>query len=305
MNYFGDFTPDLKEICKLTMKTIELHANGINFSALEAGNANAPLVVLLHGFPDNAYTWDKNIPALVNAGFRVVAPFLRGYPPTEIPADNRFDYTTLALDVKCIIEILSDEPAFLIGQDWGAAITYGVLAAFPEIVKKAVVMAIPHPAMVRLTLTDPAQIHRAFHWWFFQLPELPETAVAADDFAFIDYLWNDWSPNLRDEAHIKQVKAMLAQPGALKSALAYYRNMLQTSNANADLEAIDEKMKRPISVPMLAICGADDIRGEVLAAQQQFFSGEYDYQTIPSCRHFLHREKPEEVNELIINWLKN
>ena len=98
---------------------------------------------------------------------------------------------------------------------------------------------------------------------------------------------------------------MLAQPGALKSALAYYRNMLQTSNANADLEAIDEKMKRPISVPMLAICGADDIRGEVLAAQQQFFSGEYDYQTIPSCGHFLHREKPEEVNELIINWLKN
>ena len=287
------------------MKIIEFYANGIKFSALEAGKANAPLVVLLHGFPDNAHTWEKNIPALADAGFRVVAPFLRGYLPTEIPADNRFDRATLALDVKGIIEALSDEPAFLVGQDWGAAIIYGVLAAFPEIVKKAVVMAIPHPAMVRLSLNDPAQIQRAFHWWFFQLPEIPETAVAANNFAFIDYLWNYWSPNLQDEAHIKQIKEMLAQPGALKSALAYYRNMLQTSNADAHLAEIIEKMNRPIPVPTLAICGAEDIRGEVLAAQKQFFSGEYEYKTIPDCGHFLHREKPSEVNELLISWLKD
>ena len=287
------------------MKTIKFHANGIKFSALEAGKSNAPLVVLLHGFPDNAHTWEKNIPALVAAGFRIVAPFLRGYPPTEIPADNRFDRATLALDVKEIIEALTDEPAFLVGQDWGAVITYDVLAAFPEIVKRAVVMAIPHPAMVRLSLNDPAQIHRAFHWWFFQLPDIPEIAVAANNFAFIDYLWNYWSPNLRDEAHIKQIKEMLAQPDALKSALAYYRNMLQTSNADAHLAEIIEKMNRPISVPTLAICGAEDIRGEVLAAQKQFFSGEYEYQIIPDCGHFLHREKPFEVNELLINWLKN
>lgn len=287
------------------MKTIEFHANGIEFSALEAGKSNAPLIVLLHGFPDNAYTWEKNIPALVEAGFRVVAPFLRGYPPTETPADNRFDRATLALDVKGIIEALTDKPAFLAGQDWGAAITYGVLAAFPEVVKRAVVMTIPHPAMMRLSLTDPAQIHRAFHWWFFQLPEIPEAAVAANDFAFIDYLWNYWSPNLRDETHIKQVKDMLAQPGALKSSLAYYRNMFQTSNADAQMAETNERINRPISVPTLAVCGAGDIRGEFLAAQKQFFTGEYEYKIIPDCGHFLHREKPSEVNELLINWLKN
>lgn len=154
----------------------------------------------------------ENIPALVKAGFRVVVRFLRGYPPTETPADNRFDRATLALDVKGIIEALTDEPAFLVGQDWGAAITYGVLAAFPEIVTRAVVMAIPHPAMVRLSLNAPAH------------------------------------------------------PDALKSASAYYRNMLQTSNAAAKLSEIIEKMNRPISVPTLVICGAEDIRGEVLAA---------------------------------------
>lgn len=287
------------------MKTIQFQANGINFSALEAGSANSPLVVLLHGFPDNAFTWEKNIPALVDAGFRVVAPFLRGYPPSEIPADNRFDRATLALDVKSIIETLSSEPAFLVGQDWGAAITYGVLAAFPEAVKKAIVMAIPHPAMVLLSLNDPAQVHRAFHWWFFQLPELPETAVAANNFAFIDYLWNYWSPNHRDKAHLERIKEMLAKPDALKSALAYYREMLKPIEADAELSEINEKMNRPISVPTLAICGADDIRGEVLAAQKQFFSGDYDYRIVPSCGHFLHREKPDEINRLIINWLKN
>src|SRR5215470_12904613 len=81
------------------------------------------------------------------------------------------------------------KPAFLVGQDWGAGITYNVTAAFPELIRRAVVMAVAHPAQSwRTLLSSPQHVHGSFHWWFFQLSGLPETAIAANDFAFIDYL---------------------------------------------------------------------------------------------------------------------
>src|SRR5438046_2172000 len=116
------------------MHTHEISANGLTFAFLEEGPADGPLVLLLHGFPDNAMSWERQIPVLAAAGYRVVAPWLRGYPPTEIPTRGYYDRATLAMDVKALIENLNNgKPCLLVGQDWGAAIGYGVLAAFPEL----------------------------------------------------------------------------------------------------------------------------------------------------------------------------
>ena len=201
------------------MEERRVKANGIDFAYLEEGRG--PTVFLLHGYPDNAHTWSHQIPALAAAGYRVVAPFLRGYPPTEIPEGGYYGRSTLALDVKELILALGGgEPVFLVGQDWGAGITYNVIAAFPELVRRAVAMAIPHAAQIRRTLlASPKHVHEAFHWWFFQLPGLPEAAILANDMAFIDYLWNDWSPGHEDAAHIAEIKRMLARPGALAATL--------------------------------------------------------------------------------------
>jgi pimeloyl-ACP methyl ester carboxylesterase len=104
------------------MREGHIVANGIEFAFLEEGSG--PLLLLLHGYPDNAWTWERQMAPFAGAGYRVVAPFLRGYPPTEIPARGYYDRATLALDVKALIEVLApDGRAHVVGQDWGAAMT--------------------------------------------------------------------------------------------------------------------------------------------------------------------------------------
>jgi pimeloyl-ACP methyl ester carboxylesterase len=281
----------------------EVVANGIRFSYLEEGTG--PLVLLFHGFPDNAYTWEHQIPALAAAGYRVVAPWLRGYPPTEIPANGYYDRATLALDVKGLAETLGGgEPCFLVAQDWGAAISYGALAAFPECFKRAVILAVPHPAEIRRTLRQsPKHVIRSFHWFLFQLPRVPELLLRARNFAFVEFLWWLWSPDYRDRAHVARIKEMLARPGALEASLAYYRAMMNRDRRDPALRDVNRLIDRPIAVPTLVLCGTRDMRGQMLVEQSEFFAAEYEWGLVEGAGHFLHREKPDEVTRRILAWL--
>lgn len=281
----------------------EIIANGLRFAYLEVGEG--PLVLLLHGFPDNAHTWERQMPALAAAGYRVVAPFLRGYPPTEVPVGGYFDLATLATDIKCLVAALNDgEPCHLVGQDWGAAISYAVLAAYPRSIRRAVVLAVPHPTEVRRTIRkSPRHVLRSFHWFLFQLPWLPEALCRANGFAFIEWLWKLWSPAYDDRAHVAQVRRMLAEPGALDAALAYYRAMFRRGKADPALAAVRERLQHPIPVPTRVLCGSRDMRGEMLPRQADLFADEYEWRIVEGAGHFLHREKPAEVNRLILDWL--
>src|SRR5437868_11697438 len=120
------------------MKYVE--ANGLRFAYLEQGEG--PLVVLVHGFPDTAHTWDRTMGALAGAGFRAVAPFTRGYHPTQIPSDGKYDIETLGRDLIALVDALGGN-AILVGHDWGAAASYAAAALAPEKLRMLVTLAIP------------------------------------------------------------------------------------------------------------------------------------------------------------------
>ena len=285
------------------MHSAEITANGLRFAYLEMGEG--PLAVLLHGFPDNAHTWERQMPVLAEAGYRVIAPFLRGYPPTEVPGRAFYDLATLATDMKCLVDVLNHgEPCFLVGQDWGAAISYALLAAYPDSVKRAMILAVPHPVEVRRTLkASPKHILRSFHWFLFQLPWLPEQLCRANNYAFIEFLWKLWSPAYDDRAHVAHIKQMLAEPGAMVAALAYYRAMMNPDKADPALARVAARLSDPITAPVRVLCGSRDMRKEMLPRQCDLFAGPYEWGVVEGAGHFLHRESPDVVNAELIDWL--
>jgi len=169
----------------------------------------------------------------------------------------------------------------------------------------AVLMAVPHPQIVNTYLLVPKHIQRSFHWWFFQQAVLPEQALLANDMAFIDYLWQYWSvPGYEDHEHIARVKQCLRQPGVLTTAMAYYRAMFDPAKADPALHALRAAMQHKITVPTLALCGADDMRAELMREQAACFGGPYEYREVPDAGHFLQREQSAAVNALLLDWLK-
>lgn len=217
-----------------------------------------------------------------------------------------YDRATLAVDVAALIEALSpDKPCVLIGQDWGAAIGYGVLAAFPEKVSRAALLAVPHPAQVKATLKrSPKHALRSFHWFLFQLPWLPEWLCARRDYQFLETLWRLWSPDFDDALHVAEIRRCMATPGALKASLAYYRAMFGSRNADPALADVRARLEAPIRVPTRVLMGGEDMRREMLEPQRRYFTSDYEWTVVPKTGHFLHREAPDTVNALLLDWLR-
>jgi pimeloyl-ACP methyl ester carboxylesterase len=284
------------------MRQGEVEVRGIRFAYLEEGEG--PLVLLLHGYPDDAQTWSHLLPELAAAGFRAVAPWTRGYPPTEIPADGYFDGGTLATDARELIRALGNgEPAFVVGHDWGGATAWYLVAAYPEAVRRAAILSIPHPFLIAQIFTNPEAIRSVFHFWFFQLPHLPEAAVRANDFALIDFFWDQWSPSVDDREHVAGIKRMFEAPGAVEASLGYYRAMFDEKLRDPELEGVRSSIAQRIKVPLLSAIGSDEVvRVEHPERQRDFVDAELRFELIEGAGHFIHRERPAEVNKLILDW---
>lgn len=275
-----------------------VEANGLSFGYLEAGEG--PLVLLLHGFPDNAWTWSAQMSALSDAGYRAVAPFIRGYPPTDAAPDRRYDAGALGDDVAALIEAFGAEPAFVVGNDWGAVSAYAAMALHPEAIRRSAVIAAGHTATLTPTLNHPDQMHHIFHFWFFQLQDMAPPVVRNGEFAFVDYLWRHWSTDGFDDSdHIAQVKETLTPPGATEAAIAYYPALLRLA---ADHPEVAERMRAKTTVPTLAIFGEADPPRALSADEHVHFTSEYRLEIVPKAGHFVHREQPDHVNRLLLEW---
>jgi pimeloyl-ACP methyl ester carboxylesterase len=286
-------------------RTGSVHANGITFHFLEMGAG--PLVLCLHGFPDNAYTYSQLLPALAAAGLRGVAPFMRGYAPTTAPSDGRYQSALLAQDAVELITALGADSAFVVGHDWGAQATYGAAALAPVRVRKIVTIAAAHPGAVRGDLAwSYERLKGTWHAYFFQMP-FAEQAVAANDFAFLERWWRDASPEYDVSAEVmERVKVTFRQPGVLTAALNYYRHTFHPANRDPALHTLQERVRTaPTPVPTLAFHGTRDRPGrlEAFEAMDHLFPKGVQKVILPGTGHFLHLERPAEVNQRIIAFL--
>jgi pimeloyl-ACP methyl ester carboxylesterase len=154
-----------------------VQANGLRFAYLEQGSG--PLVMFMHGFPDNAWSYRMQMQAFADAGYRAVSPFLRGYAPTEIPADGIFDPIALGKDLEALIAALSDDgQACVVGMDWGGTSTFQALATAPSTIKAAVVMNTAHPIAILSNRKDPEFIRSIFHVFFSRCPALTRWSIS-------------------------------------------------------------------------------------------------------------------------------
>jgi pimeloyl-ACP methyl ester carboxylesterase len=277
-------------------------ANGLDIAYLACGDSG-PLAVCLHGFPDTAHTWRHLMPRLADAGYRAVAPFLRGYAPTSVPEDGEYGVGALAADAIAFADALGGSPDdVLIGHDWGAFASYCVGAYAPGRFRRLVTMAVPPTAAT--TFFTYAQLKRSFYVFLFQTA-LAEAAVPMHDFAFVAGLWADWSPGYDGAEDVARVREALRDPARTAAAIGYYRAMLQPQRngpAYAAQQAVAATMPEQ---PYLYLHGTRDgalgapTREAVLA---NLAEGS-EVEIIDGVGHFLHLERPDTVNGLVLDWI--
>jgi len=284
-----------------------IRANDLDFAYLELGSG--PLALCLHGFPDSPHGWRHQLPALAEAGYRAVAPWMRGYAPTSIPADGTYQQGALAADAIALHETLGgDADAVLIGHDWGATAVYPAVNHEPGRWRAAVAMAVPHPAAMAGMILDYDQLKRSFYMFVFQHP-LAEAIVQMGDLGFIDRLWADWSPGLDPAVAAEaagHVKDALREPENLTAALGYYRATIGGVGVDPRFEEVQSAGANPVELPFLYLHGADD--GCVGVGFAEAGTG---FLTHPSSRtaivegagHFLQLEQPERVNDEVLTFL--
>jgi pimeloyl-ACP methyl ester carboxylesterase len=287
-----------------TVRTRTVLANDLEFGILEAGAG--PLALCLHGFPDSAHTWRYLLPELAEAGFHAVAPFMRGYSPTGIPADGAYQVAALAADATAMHEVLGGgEDAVLIGHDWGAEAAYCAAAYAEDRWRRVVTLAVPPAGLDDALFSDYGQLKRFFYVFLFRDPlGFAEGVVAADDMSFIDRLWQDWSPGFQPGGHLTMVKQSLRDPANLAAAIGYYRAVGAVPETGR-YAAQEQAVGREVPQPTLYLHGAMDgcIGADVARGAERFLAAPSRMIVIEDAGHFLHLERPGEVNERILAWV--
>ena len=263
---------------------------------VEAGNG--PLVVLLHGFPELWYGWRLQIEPLVAAGFRVVAPDMRGYNLSSKPGDvDAYATDKLTADIRGLILERGAQSALLAGHDWGGSVAWATAMNHPEVVDRLAILNAAHPRKLSQGLHHPDQLRRSWYFFFFALPDLPESVVQADRWHFFRHFLRDAHPALTPEEIDEYVWAW-SQPGAATGMINYYRYSVRQSQKRA------EEALRPIQAPTLVIWGERDrYLGPDLAEPDHDDVPNLDrVERLPDASHWVHHDEAERVTRLLIDF---
>jgi pimeloyl-ACP methyl ester carboxylesterase len=284
----------------------------VQLRALTWGPEDAPIALCLHGFPDTAYTWRKVAPLLVDAGWRVVAPFLRGYAPSSLASDGSYHVAALMDDALRVLEAAGPtDRDVIIGHDWGAIAGTG-LAAMPDSpFAKAVVMAVPIAAAFRplgrvpdamqLAARLPRQLVNSWYIMYFQLPWLPERSTSW----VVPRLWRQWSPGYPADEDLDYVDAAIGAPDRWRAALGYYRATVRNGKPPAQYAELHKHWLSAPRVPTLYLHGTDDgcATSDYARWVERVLPEGSEVALVERAGHFLELEQPGDVGRHIVDFV--
>ena len=264
----------------------------LDFAVRVEGPDDGPPVVLLHGWPDRADLWDHQIAALNNAGFRTIAPDLRGFGDSAKPADvDSYNLLLLLGDVLGILDHLEVTRARIVGHDWGAALAWAMAGFAPERVEKLVAMSVGHPSAFAAAGLE--QRRRSWYMLLFQFEGIAEQWLSNDD-------WTNLRAFGAGHQRIDEVIADASRPGALTAGLSWYRANVPPESLIAPALAFP-----PVTAPTMGIWSSGDayLVEEPMKGAGAFVSAPYRYERIDGASHWMQLDSTDEVNRLLLDFL--
>ena len=292
---------------------LRLRIGDMSFAALAWGPTEGPLALCLHGYPDTAHTWRHLGPYLAERGWRVVAPFTRGYGPTDLAPDGAYQLGALARDARRLYEELGgDSRAVLIGHDWGAATTYLLGSHAPGLFARLVTLAVPPTKALQSALRSPVafvrdlplaarQVRNSRYMFFNLLPGISERRLRG----LIPQQWAEWSPAYDAGEDLAAVFDALNTPERRTAALRYYRALFLPWYRQAEYAAEQAHHTDIPDAPLLYLHGEDDgcLQVELAGRTAPLLALGSRVEVVPEAGHFLHLERPDDVNARITSFL--
>jgi pimeloyl-ACP methyl ester carboxylesterase len=270
----------------MNSETQKLEVNGITLNVLIQGEG--PDVLLIHGFPDCHTVWRHQIPALVNAGYRVIAPDTRGCGDSEmLPAVSDYKVEKLVADMVGLLDVLGIEKVRLIAHDWGAAIGWKMVVDHPERVVDYVALSVGH--LVAYARGSLRQKLKGYYVLLFQLRGIAEFLITCCN-------WTGMRLIARYPQEMDNWRASLGRPGRLTAAINYYR---------ANLPMFFSRNLGPAKVPVLGLWSTNDVAlaEDQMLATEKYVEAPFEYRRVEGAGHWLQLDAAEKINQILLEHL--
>jgi pimeloyl-ACP methyl ester carboxylesterase len=270
-------------------------ASGLTFDVTDAGPSGGEVIVLLHGYPETRASWDGVIPALTEAGYRVLAPDQRGYSPRARPQGRRaYRLECLVDDVIALANAADADRFHVVGHDWGGGVAWGLATSHPERLHSMTSLATPHARAMLRSMVTSTQLFRSWYMLFYQLPVLPELGITSA--AGRKFFRRTLARSGLDEASIDRYLAVLTEPGAATAAINWYRGLPFSASTRPS----------PAAVPTLYVYGGGDFALGRKAAEltSRYVTGPYRFEVLEGVSHWIPEEVPDRVASLVLEHVR-